>query len=71
MFRAGAAGKTATLLLGGATLRGKALENAGRIAAKTGCKLLAEYNNARAEGGAGYVQVNRADQFGRRVVASP
>ena len=47
------------LMLGGAALRGKALEHAGRIAAKTGCRLLSEYNNPRAEGGAGRVRVDR------------
>ena len=52
-------GEAATLMLGGAALRGKALEHAGRIAAKTGCRLLSEYNNARAEGGAGRVRVDR------------
>src|SRR5687767_4006249 len=34
------AGGGATLMLGGIALRGKALELAGRIAAKTGCRLL-------------------------------
>jgi acetolactate synthase-1/2/3 large subunit len=57
--RALKSGETATLMLGGVALRGKALEAAGRIAAKTGCRLLAEYNNARAEGGAGRVRVDR------------
>ena len=52
-------GDGATLMLGGAALRGKALALAGRIAAKTGCRLLSEYNNARAEGGAGRVRVDR------------
>ena len=47
------------LMLGGAALRGRALELAGRIAAKTGCRLMAEYNNARMECGAGRVQVDR------------
>ena len=51
--------KRAMLMLGGAALRGKALELAGRIAAKTGCRLMAEYNNARMEGGAGRVRVDR------------
>ena len=41
------------LMLGGAALRGKALEHAGRIAAKTRCRLMSEFNNARAECGAG------------------
>jgi acetolactate synthase-1/2/3 large subunit len=53
------AGEAATLMLGGAALRGKSLEHAGRIAAATGCRLLSEYNNARAEGGAGRVRVDR------------
>jgi len=52
-------GEPAMLLLGGAALRGKALEYAGRIAAKTGCQLMSEFNNARMEGGAGRVHVRR------------
>jgi acetolactate synthase I/II/III large subunit len=52
-------GEPAMLLLGGAALRGKALEHAGRIAAKTGCQLMSEFNNARMEGGAGRVHVRR------------
>jgi len=52
-------GAGAMLMLGGAALRGKALEWAGRIAAKTGCRLMAEYNNARMEAGAGRVHVPR------------
>ena len=57
--RALGSGEPAMLFLGGAALRGKALEQAGRIAAKTGCRLLSEYNNARMEGGAGRVHVSR------------
>jgi len=57
--RALTAGEPAMLMLGGVALRGKALEHAGRIAAKTGCRLISEYNNARAEGGAGRVRVDR------------
>ena len=57
--RALRSGAPAMLLLGGTALRGKSLEHAGRIAAKTGCRLLSEYNNARAEGGAGRVRVDR------------
>lgn len=57
--RALSSGPAAMLMLGGAALRGKALEHAGRIAAKTGCRLISEYNNARAEGGAGRVRVDR------------
>jgi acetolactate synthase-1/2/3 large subunit len=52
-------GESAMLLLGGPALRGRALEDAGRIAAKTGCRLMSEFNNARMECGAGRVQVDR------------
>jgi acetolactate synthase-1/2/3 large subunit len=57
--RALTSGEPAMLFLGGAALRGKALDYAGRIAAKTGCRLMSEFNNARMEGGAGRVHVNR------------
>jgi acetolactate synthase-1/2/3 large subunit len=49
----------AMLMLGGVAVRGRALELAGRIAAKTGCRLMSEYNNARMECGAGRVRVDR------------
>ena len=49
----------ATLLMGGAALRERPLELAGRIAAKTGCGILAEGANTRLARGAGRVQVNR------------
>jgi acetolactate synthase-1/2/3 large subunit len=52
-------GKPAAILLGGAALRGKAQEWAARIAAKTGCELLCEYNNARMERGAGRAVVRQ------------
>ena len=42
-----------------AELRGKALEHAARNAAKTGCQLLCEYNNARMERGAGRAVVKQ------------
>jgi acetolactate synthase I/II/III large subunit len=62
-IRAGAralrAGSASAILLGGAALRGKALEMAGRIAARTGCKLFSEFNTARAECGAGRVNAPR------------
>ncbi len=57
--RALTCGEPAMLFLGGAALRGRALELAGRIAAKTGCRLMSEFNNARAQGGAGRVRVDR------------
>jgi len=52
-------GTSTMLLLGNVALRGKALEWAGRIAAKTGCQLMSEYNNARMERGAGRVPVRQ------------
>jgi len=52
-------GPDSLLLLGGAALSAEMLEVAGRIAAKTGCKLLSEWANARQERGAGRVVVNR------------
>ena len=57
--RALTSGEPAMLLLGGVGVRGKSLELAGRIAAKTGCRLMAEYNNARMECGAGRVRMDR------------
>ena len=53
------AGESAMLMLGGAALRGRSLELAARIAAKTGCRLMAEFNNARMECGAGRPRVPR------------
>lgn len=53
--RALRSGRSAMLLLGGAALRGRARELAGRIAAATGCQLLSEQYNARSERGAGRV----------------
>jgi acetolactate synthase-1/2/3 large subunit len=52
-------GKRTTLLLGGEALRERSLECAGRIAAKTGCGILAESANTRLERGAGRVYVER------------
>ena len=49
----------ATLLMGGAALRQRGLELAGRISAKTGCGILTEGANTRLERGAGRVQVLR------------
>lgn len=47
------------LMIGGAALRGIAPELGGRIAAKTGCRLLSPFANARVERGAGRVVVER------------
>ena len=49
----------AALLLGGVGVRNPALDWAGRIAAKTGCRLLSEFNSARIERGAGRVVSTR------------
>ncbi len=47
------------LLLGGAAVREEALIWAGRIAAKTGCTLLGEFNSPRTQRGAGRVAIQR------------
>lgn len=52
-------GPRTLLLLGGAALRGAALEAAGKIATKTGCGLLTEWANARMDRGAGRMDINR------------
>ncbi len=52
-------GPETLLLLGGTALTEENLETAGRIAAKTGCKLLSEWSNARLERGAGRVAIGR------------
>ncbi|HEX4328993.1 MAG TPA: acetolactate synthase large subunit [Burkholderiales bacterium] len=56
--RALAAGDAA-ILMGDVALRANALESAGRVSAKTGCRLLAEYNYGRMERGAGRVRAER------------
>jgi len=52
-------GPETLLLLGGTALTEANLEIAGRIAAKTGCKILSEWSNARMERGAGRVFIGR------------
>ena len=52
-------GPDSLLLLGGAALTEDMLVIAGRIAAKTGCKLLSEWSNARLERGVGRVAIDR------------
>ncbi len=52
-------GATTLLMLGDRALRADALQNASRIAAKTGCKLMAPGSNSRVERGAGRVSVDR------------
>ncbi|AME28534.1 acetolactate synthase large subunit [Burkholderia sp. PAMC 26561] len=58
-LREPAAAGTTVLLLGGDALHAQPLEWAGRIAARTGCQLLAEGQNARMARGAGRVKVGR------------
>ncbi|MCR8827934.1 acetolactate synthase large subunit [Pseudosulfitobacter koreensis] len=52
-------GPDSLLLLGGGALTEANLQIAGRIAAKTGCKLLSEWSNARLERGAGRVFIGK------------
>jgi acetolactate synthase-1/2/3 large subunit len=52
-------GHSACLLLGDVGTRGRSLELAGRIAAKTGCVISGEFNSSRLERGAGRVQLAR------------
>ena len=52
-------GKDAMLMLTGMALREKPLELAGRIAAATGCRLLAQWSNVRMQRGAGRVTIGR------------
>ncbi len=47
------------LLLGGVAVREPALQWAGRIAARSGCALLSEFNSARQRRGAGHVMTQR------------
>jgi acetolactate synthase-1/2/3 large subunit len=56
MLRSGA---PAAILMTGMALRAANLEAAGRIAAATGCRLLAQTSNARMERGVGRVAVER------------
>jgi acetolactate synthase-1/2/3 large subunit len=52
-------GKTAMLFIGGRALRARGLELAGKIAAKTGCRVQGAGGTARIERGAGRVPVLR------------
>jgi acetolactate synthase-1/2/3 large subunit len=52
-------GQSACLLLGDIGTRGRSLDLAGRIAAKTGCVISGEFNSSRLERGAGRVQLAR------------
>jgi acetolactate synthase-1/2/3 large subunit len=52
-------GRKTVILLSGKALRSKALETAGRIAAKTGARIMAQQANGRIERGAGRVVIDR------------
>jgi acetolactate synthase-1/2/3 large subunit len=60
---------TCLILLGGDTLRRAGLAAAGRIAAATGARILAENAPARHERGAGIVHVERLPYFGEVAAA--
>jgi acetolactate synthase-1/2/3 large subunit len=61
-------GRKATLLLGGAALRRRGLDAAGRIAAKTGARLACDTFTARLERGAGFVALERIPYFAEQIV---
>jgi acetolactate synthase-1/2/3 large subunit len=62
------AGKRAAILLRGRALRSNALEAAGRIAAKSGVRLLCDTFAPRIERGAGRVAVERIPYFAEQMV---
>ncbi len=62
------AGKRTLLLLGGAALRRRGLDAAGRIAAKTGARLACDTFTARLERGAGLVAMERIPYFAEQIV---
>ncbi len=61
-------GKKSALLIRGAALRGRGLVAAGRIAAKTGARLLCDTFAPRLERGAGIVAVERIPYFAEQIV---
>lgn len=61
-------GESTALLLRGASLRGRGLEAAGRIAASTGARLLCDTFAPRLERGAGRVAVERLPYFAEQIV---
>jgi acetolactate synthase-1/2/3 large subunit len=62
------AGKKVTLLLGGAALRRRGLDAAGRIAARTSARLACDTFTARLERGAGLVALERIPYFAEQIV---
>ena len=62
-------GKNSALFLGGRALREDALALAGRIARKSGCRLVCETFTTRLQRGAGRVPVERLQYFGEQASA--
>lgn len=56
-------GEPTLMILAGRSLRAGTLELAGRIAAKTGCRLASQFFSARTERGAGRVPIERIPYF--------
>ena len=63
-------GREVLLLLGGSALREGAQAAAQRIAAATGCRLMAEQSNARAERGRGRLALERVPYVGELAIAA-
>ncbi|TDH62999.1 acetolactate synthase large subunit [Dankookia rubra] len=63
-------GKNVLLLLGGLALREAAQVQANRIAAATGCRLLAEGSNARIQRGQGRLMLDRVPYVNEQAVAA-
>jgi acetolactate synthase-1/2/3 large subunit len=61
-------GRKSAILIRGAGLKRQGLEAAGRIAAKTGCRLLCDTLTPRLERGAGVVAVERIPYFAEQIV---
>ena len=61
-------GKRSAILLRGAALRGTGLEAAGRIAARTGARLLSDTFAPHSELGAGRIPVERLPYFAEQIV---
>lgn len=62
-------GKRSAILMRDAALRGAGLEAAGRVAAKSGARLLCDTFSPHSEVGAGRVPVERLPYFGEQIVA--
>jgi len=61
-------GRRSAILMRGRELRGAGLEAAGRVAAKTGCRLLCDTFSPRTELGAGRVAVERLPYLAEQII---